>query len=47
MFKGYGRAFNGAGSWNFGNDYAKNVEILNVVIVHHVRLIITRIILLY
>ena len=30
MYSGYGIAFDGAGSWNLGNDFAKNVAIFDV-----------------
>ena len=30
MYSGYGIAFDGAGSWNFGNDNARNVVIFGV-----------------
>ena len=30
VYSGYGIAFDVAGSWNFGNDHARNVEIFNV-----------------
>ena len=34
LYRGYGVTFDGAGSWNFGNDCAKNVVILLLIIVH-------------
>ena len=30
MYSGYGIAFNGAGSWSFGNDYIGTVAIFDV-----------------
>ena len=30
MYSGYGIAFDGAGSWDFGNDDARNVVIFGV-----------------
>ena len=30
MYSGYGIAFDGKGSWSFGNDYASNVVIFGV-----------------
>ena len=30
VYSGYGIAFNGAGSWSFGNDFARNVLIFGV-----------------
>ena len=30
VYSGYGIAFGGKGTWNFGNDYAKNVTIFGV-----------------
>ena len=30
VYSGYGIAFDGAGSWNFGNDFARNVKIFGV-----------------
>ena len=30
MSSGYGIAFNNAGSWNYGNDFARNVVIFGV-----------------
>ena len=30
MYSGYGIAFDGAGSWNLGNDFANNVAIFDV-----------------
>ena len=30
MYIGYGMAFDGTGSWSFGNDFARNVVIFGV-----------------
>ena len=30
MYRGYGIVFDGAGSWNFGNDFARNIVIFGV-----------------
>ena len=30
VYSGYGIAFDGAGSWNFGNDFTRNVKIFGV-----------------
>ena len=42
MFSGYGIAFDGAGSWSFGNDFARNVVTFILIIVHHLILIDNR-----
>ena len=43
MHSGYGIASDGAGSWNFGNEYARNVILFLLAIVDHLILVITRI----
>ena len=42
MYSGYGIAFDGAGSWSFGDDCAKNVIVLVLIIVHHLIEIIVK-----
>ena len=39
----YGIIFDFAGSWTFGNDFARNDAILVLIIVHHLMLIIARV----
>ena len=42
VYSNFGIAFDGAGSWSFGNDFARNVIILMLIIVHHLMLIVAR-----
>ena len=35
MYSGFGIALDGAGSWNFGNGYSRNVVIFVLIIVVH------------
>ena len=42
-YNGRGIVFEGEGSWSFGNDFARNVAILVLIIVHHPILIIEKI----
>ena len=42
MYSGYGVAFDGAGSWSFGDDCAKNGIVLVLIIVHHLIEIIVK-----
>ena len=42
MYSGYGIAFDGAGSWSFGDDCAENVIVLVLIIVHHLIEIIVK-----
>ena len=45
VYRGYGIAFDGAGSWSFGNDYTERMlQFLMLIIVHHLMLITARII---
>ena len=44
VYGGYGKAFKGCvGSWSFGNGFARNVAILMFIRVHHIILIIAKI----
>ena len=43
VYSGYRITFHSAGSWSFDNDFARNVLILVLIIVHHLILTVTRI----
>ena len=44
LYSGYRTEFDGAGSWKFGNKFARNVVILLLIIVYHLMSIISKII---
>ena len=46
VYSDYGIAFDGKGSWSFGNAFARNVAFLVLVIVVHLILIMSRVTLL-
>ena len=42
IYNGQGIAFDGEGLWSFGNDFARNVAILMLIIFHDLILIIKK-----
>ena len=47
VYSGYEIAFDGKRKWRFGNDFARNVINLGLIIVHHLILTILKIIFLF